>query len=74
MHLFHQALKGAPQSFVRSRSTAVAGQASKARAERASEIFMMKQILYGIEGCLRKEEWFFIKYSHIYAENSVIDG
>lgn len=52
----------------------MAGQASKARAERASEIFMMKQILYGIEGCLRREEWFFIKYSHIYAENSVIDG
>lgn len=74
MHWVHQALKGAPQSSVGSRSTAAAGQASKARAERASNIFMMKQILSGNEGRLHREEVFFMKYSRINAENFVIDG
>jgi hypothetical protein len=73
VHWVHQALKGAPQSSAGSRSTAAAGQASKARAERASEIFMMKQILSGNEGRLHREV-FFIKYSRINAENSAIDG
>lgn len=60
MHRFHQAVLGSAQSAVGSKSTAAAGQASKARAERASEIFMMKEILSGNEGCLHREEVFFI--------------
>ena len=72
MHSQNQADQGSPQSFVGIRSTAAAGQASKARAERASEIFMMKQILSSNEGNLHGEEVFFIKYSRINAEISVI--